>query len=167
MLLELLRSAGLAVALIASPPDFQFRISEEYTTAFFAAQERAIRTNAEEFYCIGGRIIGDKVVSVTVVKPRQATTYKFGFNHVTNELTQEWRVYHDSCPPGTLADIHTHPGTMYIEQSSKPSETDLKTWRATPYPFHLLTYSDGNRHFLILYVRVGDDFVEHSNVEVF
>lgn len=138
-------AALLGAALITlNPAPTGMTIPARYVVAFAGAQERAMTTGLEEFYCLVGYVDRQGVHHVrAVIKPKQRawierTFFGFALYHLIN---------HDPCPPGTVADFHTHPGSQYY--AGNPSPIDRKTNSELPYRLHLISWSCGPQRVCI------------------
>lgn len=169
MILGFLKSVGLAIVMVAGPAtwnDPELRIGSSFARALLTAQDRAERTNNEEYYCLKGSIVRNHFVITAVVKPEQEAAFRIYYDHDTDQLTKQWTVFVPAgCPVGTIADFHTHPGTSPVKQY--PSRIDEKAWRKNGNRFHIISYDHEGENRFNVFVQQGEKFVLHEKVVIF
>lgn len=142
----------LAVALLAP---VRVQIDATLVLAFIGAIERTHETGMEEFYCLMGPPPKDHFYDVTqVVKPRQAP-FILDFHWFTY-----WIVMHAQCPPGTIADLHTHPKGL-----GAPSDIDYRSaLLETDYDLHIIAFQfDSTRSGFRAYESPGSKVLHVQN----
>jgi hypothetical protein len=160
MIAKLVIVSLTGLAMVSTQPrpaeETPLRIPETLLLSLGYAQIRAQESDMEELYCLIGHSDNGTTVVTGALFPAQVAWVVR--DSVDNRIV-EWHVklvYPKDCPPGTVADFHTHPG-RWRWSVALPSPIDVKEMSEDRYRLHLIGWMNEQGDAMIsFYVYIGN-----------